>query len=298
MQQLALGLQARLLRTQCRGEAGDLAGQPLPLALAVQPGFAGSLPLVPLLAAEPLAPRLAAHLLVEAVGALFEALAQGRLLLAHPLHFPFQRDALAIGLLPLLVKLLVLGSQLAQLLTHPLQLLLTKLGLTQLLLALGQPLLQRLATAKQGAHQLVPLNGALAQRQRMAEQGIAPQLLPALGQLLGAGFQLRQMLLTHRQLAGQLLTFALALNVLVVEPLPFQLQTAGPLRQLTQDPRHLGLALAVGVLLGTAQRAGGAIAQDMAILLEAGDGTGLLQRMARLVPLQGEPLSGGGQLFA
>ncbi len=216
VQQLALSLQASLLRAQGGGEAGDLAGQTLPLALAVQPGLAGSLPLVPLLAAEPLAPRLAAHLLVEAVGALLKALAQGRLLLAHPLYFPFQRDALAIGLLPLLVKLLVLGSQLAQLLTHPLQLLLAKLGLTQQLLALGQPLLQRLATAKQGAHQLVPLNGALAQRQRMAEQGIAPQLLPALGQLLGAGFQLRQMLLTHRQLAGQLLTLALALDVLMI----------------------------------------------------------------------------------
>ena len=93
---------------------------------------------------------------------MLEALAQGCLLLAHPLHFPFQRDALAVGLLPLLVKLLVLGRQLAQLLTHPLQLLLTELGLTQLLLALGQPLLQRLATAEQGAHQLVPLNRALA----------------------------------------------------------------------------------------------------------------------------------------
>lgn len=134
----------------------------------------------------------------------------------------------------------MLGSQLAQLLTHPLQLLLAKLGLTQLLLALGQPLLQRLATAKQCAHQLVPLNGALAQRQRMAEQGIAPQLLPALGQLLGAGFQLRQMLLTHRQLAGQLLTLALALDVLMIEPFPLQFEASDPLRQLTQDPRHLG----------------------------------------------------------
>ncbi len=298
VQQLALGLQACLLRAQGGGEAGDLAGQPLPLALAVQPGFAGSLPLVPLLAAEPLAPRLAAHLLIEAVGTLFEALAQGRLLLANPLYFPFQRDALAIGLLPLLVKLLVLGSQLAQLLTHPLQLLLAELGLTQQLLALGQPLLQRLATAKQGAHQLVPLNGTLAQRQRMAEQGIAPQLLPALGQLLGAGFQLRQMLLTHRQLAGQLLTLALALDVLMIEPIPFEFEASGPLRQLTQDPRHLWLALAVGVLPGTAQRARFTIAQDMAILLEAGDGAGLLQRVARLIPLQGEPLAGGGQLFA
>ena len=58
--------------------------------------------------------------------------------------------------------ILVLGRQLAQLLTHPLQLLLTELGLTQLLLPLGQPLLQRLATAEQGAHQLIPLNRALA----------------------------------------------------------------------------------------------------------------------------------------
>ncbi len=264
----------------------------------MQPGLAGPLPLVPLLAAEPLAPGLASHLLIETVAPLFESLAQGRLLLAHPLHFPFQRDALAIGLLPLLVKLLVLGSQLAQLLTHPLQLLLAKLGLTQLLLALGQPLLQRLATAKQGAHQLVPLNGALAQRQRMAEQGIASQLLPALGQLLGAGFQLWQVLLAYRQLAGQLLTLALALNILMIEPFPLQLQAAGPLSQLTENAGHLWLALAVGVLPGTAQRARFAITQDMAILLEAGDGAGLLQRVARLIPLQGEPLAGGRQLFA
>lgn len=67
----------------------------------MQPGFAGPLPLVPLLAAEPLAPRLAAHLLVEAVGTLFQTLAQGRLLLAHPLHFPFQCDAMTVSLLPL-----------------------------------------------------------------------------------------------------------------------------------------------------------------------------------------------------
>ncbi len=152
--------------------------------------------------------------------------------------------------------------------------------------------------AEQGAHQLVPLDGALAQRQRMAQQLGTAELQPALGQLLGARFQLRQVLLAHCQLASQLLTLALALNVLVVEPFPLQFETAGPLRQLTENAGHLRLALAVGVLLGAAERAGGAIAQDMAILLERGHCPGLLQRVARLVPLQGEPLAGWRQLVA
>ncbi len=132
----------------------------------------------------------------------------------------------------------------------------------------------------------------------MAEQGIASQLLPAQGQLLGTGLQLRQMLLAHRQLAGQLLALALALNVLVIEPLPLELEAAGALRQLTQNARHLRLALVIGVLLGTAQRAGFTIAQDVSMLLEAGDGAGLLQRVTCLVPLQGEPLTGRRQLVA
>ncbi len=161
VQQLALGLQACLLGAQGRGEAGNLAGQPLPLAPAVQPGLAGPLPLVPLLAAQPLAPGLAPHLFVEPAAPLLEALAQSRLLLAHRLHLPLQSDALAVGLLPLLLELLVLAGQLAQLLAHGLQLLLPLLGLTQLLLATGQPLLQALAAAQQDAHQFIPLDWAL-----------------------------------------------------------------------------------------------------------------------------------------
>ncbi len=68
---------------------------------------------------------------------------------------------MAVCLLPLLLELLVLAGQLAQLLAHGLQLLLPLLGLTQLLLAVSQPLLQALATAQQGIHQLIPLDWAL-----------------------------------------------------------------------------------------------------------------------------------------
>ena len=56
------------------------------MAQVAQGTVLGPLPLVPLLAAEPLAPGLASHLLIETVAPLFESLAQGRLLLAHPLH--------------------------------------------------------------------------------------------------------------------------------------------------------------------------------------------------------------------
>lgn len=82
------------------------------------------------------------HLFVEPAASLLKALAQGRLLLAHRLHLPFRGDALAVGLLPLLLELLVLAGQLAQLLAHGLQLLLAELGLAQLLLAPSQPLLE------------------------------------------------------------------------------------------------------------------------------------------------------------
>ena len=145
---------------------------------------------MPLLAAQPLTPGLASHLLVEPAAPLLQALAQGRFLLAHPFT-SFQGDALAVGLLPLLLELLVLAGQLTQLLAHGLQLLLPLLGLAQLLLAADQPLLQTLAATEQGTHQFVPLDRALTQRQRMAQQLGTAELLPALGQLLGARLQLR-----------------------------------------------------------------------------------------------------------
>ena len=95
---------------------------------------------------------------------------------------------------------------------------------------------------------------------------------------------LRQMLAARRQLACQLLAFALALDVLMIESLPLELEAADALRQLAENTGHLRLALVIGVLLGAAERARFTVAQDVAMLLETGDGAGLLQRVAR--PLQ------------
>ncbi|MNZ76050.1 hypothetical protein D3C78_945450 [compost metagenome] len=302
VQQLVLALQPRLLGTQDRGQSGQLAAKLLPLILSVQILLAGLLPRQPLLATKPLAPGLGPHLLIETGLTLCQALTQGCLLFGQCLQLGLPLNLLPLRLLPLLLKLLMAGGQLAQLLAHGLQLLLAELGLTQLLLALGQPMLQSLATAKQGTHQLAPLGQGigliLIQWQRVAQQLGTAELLPTQGQLFGAGIQLRQMLAARRQLACQLLAFALALDVLMIESLPLELEAAGSIRQLTQNARHLRLALTVGVLLGAAEGTRFTIVQDVAILLETGDGARLLQRVARLVSLQGEPLAGRRQLAA
>ncbi|MNC09453.1 hypothetical protein D3C75_570760 [compost metagenome] len=106
------------------------------------------------------------------------------------------------------------------------------------------------------------------------------------------------MLLAGGQLAGQFDPFALPLDVLMMESLPVEIQLTDALGQLRQYASHLGLALAIGMLLGAAERAGSPVLEHVAMLLEAGHGAGLLQGMARLLPLGAEPRQGGLQLIA
>ena len=117
----------------------------------------------------------------------------------------------------------------------------------------------------------------------MAQQVSAPAgLLPALGRLLGASPA--QADVAGAPPAGRPAPGARSRTVLLVVG---RSHSGSGLRARSAScPRMPATVAGSGdrVLLGAAERARFTVAQDVAMLLETGDGTGLLQRVARLVP--------------